>query len=154
MTICCDFTNVIGGLLVPLIAAITAYIAYQQYLTARRKLNLDLFNKRYVIYKATKDFISNVLNDHINITQQKNLFQLNTNDAKFLFNKDIYNYFEYLIKRINQFEMDYAVLNSSTKTEETEALNKKKEEDFHFWLTKEWFHIEEKFLPYLNFRKI
>jgi hypothetical protein len=34
------------------IAIVTLYIAYQQYQTAKNKLRLDLFKKRYPVYEA------------------------------------------------------------------------------------------------------
>ena len=46
--------QVFSAFLTPLIAIIVAYIAYRQHLTARAKLNLDLFEKRLAVYNQAR----------------------------------------------------------------------------------------------------
>lgn len=46
------FIKLIGSLGPFLIACIVSYIAYRQWITARDKLRLDLFDRRYAIYKG------------------------------------------------------------------------------------------------------
>ena len=44
-------TEFLAALLTPTIALAVAWISFQQWRTARSKLNLDLFEKRYVVYQ-------------------------------------------------------------------------------------------------------
>lgn len=46
-----------------IIGLIAAFIAWRQYLTARAKLKLDLFEKRYALFEATWRFLSEVVWD-------------------------------------------------------------------------------------------
>lgn len=59
----CDWTTVLSGLLTPVVAAGVGYIAYRQWVTARNRLNFDLFEKRLVIYEAAMSFAASVLNN-------------------------------------------------------------------------------------------
>jgi len=46
-----------------LVAAAVAYIAYRQYSLAREKFKLDMFEKRFAVYKATQRFLTVILQD-------------------------------------------------------------------------------------------
>ena len=49
------------GLLTPVVAAIAAYIAWQQYAVNRDKLKLDLYHKRLNVYQALSQFIGSIM---------------------------------------------------------------------------------------------
>ena len=59
----CSVADWLMALLTPVIAAIAVYIAYQQSRTNRRRLDLDLYDRRLGIYQATVEYISAVLTD-------------------------------------------------------------------------------------------
>lgn len=50
--------TVLAALLTPTIAVFGAVIAYRQSTTARNKLKLDLFERRDVVYRATRDVLA------------------------------------------------------------------------------------------------
>ena len=49
------------ALLPPVIAAGVAFVAYQQWVTARRKLSLDLFDKRFAVFMDIRKLASEAL---------------------------------------------------------------------------------------------
>ena len=53
--------NLARALLPVLLTIFAIYIAFQQYLTNRRKLKLELFDKRFSVFQATKEFIQGVI---------------------------------------------------------------------------------------------
>jgi len=53
--------TVIQWVTTSLIAALGLLIAYRQWMTANYKLKLDLFDRRFKVYEATRDFLSRVL---------------------------------------------------------------------------------------------
>jgi hypothetical protein len=61
---CCE-TNwwLVGGqLATPIVVALLgAYFAYQQTSTAKRKLRLDHFDKRFAVFNAARNFIGRAL---------------------------------------------------------------------------------------------
>jgi hypothetical protein len=42
------------------VAVVTLYIAFQQFWLAKEKLKLDLFEKRFAVFAAARDFLSKV----------------------------------------------------------------------------------------------
>jgi hypothetical protein len=58
-TVCFELIKgVPAGVVALLVGALAAWIGYQQYRVGRAKLNLDLFDKRYLIFQKTWEFLS------------------------------------------------------------------------------------------------
>ena len=74
------------ALLVPFIGF---WIAYRQYRTAREKLRLDLFDKRYDVFVQAEKFVQNVL--HTGLPEHNHFGQLweARGKARFLFGEDV-----------------------------------------------------------------
>ncbi len=87
----------LSALLTPVIAAIAVYIAYQQWRTNRRRLELDLYDRRLRIYQATIECISAALSFHPT-TEAIFGFRRSTAEADFLFGPDIRRYLDELFK--------------------------------------------------------
>jgi hypothetical protein len=76
------------------IAAIVAYIAWQQHKTNRDKLRLDLYNKRYSVFYSLMTMLAHISrHGKIDLTQV-NDFSRATKEAVFLFDEDINTYLE------------------------------------------------------------
>src|SRR4030042_5371894 len=100
--------QILTGLLTPIIACIALYIAWQQHVTAKRKLRLELYEKRYRIYVIIKKYLSSGGNSNDDLKRWSD-FDSDTNEAKFLFSNDIKNYIEDIKKRnaaIKKFSVD------------------------------------------------
>jgi hypothetical protein len=46
-----------------IVGLLVAYAAYNQFVLAREKLKLDLFEKRYAIFKSLQSFLSDILRE-------------------------------------------------------------------------------------------
>ena len=57
------FVEVSSALLTPEIGALTAYIAWQQLKTAKDKLKLDLFERRFAVYDQMRQALYQVVSD-------------------------------------------------------------------------------------------
>jgi hypothetical protein len=55
------WTAYLQALLTPVIAFFAVYVAASQWNTARNKLRLDLFEKRYAVYEAAQKFIGSIV---------------------------------------------------------------------------------------------
>ena len=86
------------ALLTPVIAAIAVYIAYQQWRTNRRKLALDLYDRRLRIYQATVEYISAVLSNLHPTLEVILKFRRSTAEVDFLFGQDIKKYLDELFE--------------------------------------------------------
>jgi len=58
-----DFAELSKAFLTPLIAIITAYIAYQQWKTNQLKLHLDRYDRRLKVYEEVRKILSIIVRD-------------------------------------------------------------------------------------------
>lgn len=93
----------LAALLTPLIALLAAYIAWQQWKTNERKLKLDLYDRRFRIYEATRQLILSIIRNADVESEEIQKFQLTVAEARFLFGSDITGYLEEIQSRAIQF---------------------------------------------------
>lgn len=94
-----QFIRLFSALLTPLIAFITVYIAYQQWLVNRQKLRLELYDRRLRIYEEIKKIISIITRDAKPTTDDLLKFRISVSEADFLFDSDIPEYIDEIYKR-------------------------------------------------------
>jgi hypothetical protein len=82
-----------------IIGILVAYIAYRQYLLANEKLKLDLFEKRFAIYRGLQSFLSDILRESRVTNDRIVQFRIETQDATFLFEDDIPNYLDQVAEK-------------------------------------------------------
>jgi hypothetical protein len=90
----CWTSDLLKGLPTGIVALIVAVISWRQYLVARAKLKLDLFDKRYAIFQQTWEILSEVVTRG---TREKAYglatpFNNFLPQARFLFGKKIADY--------------------------------------------------------------
>lgn len=77
----------VSALLVPTVAVAAVCIARMQADTARKKLKLDLFDKRFAVFTVTRDTLAHVV-EHQGWNQEvKQAYVAGTRGAKFLFDE-------------------------------------------------------------------
>ncbi|MCX5674717.1 MAG: hypothetical protein NTX87_06890, partial [Planctomycetota bacterium] len=75
----------LNGLLTPVIAIIAAYIAIQQYKTGRAQYRLNLYDKRFAVFKATQSFLRDIAkNARVTDDSSAEKFWSAVDDAQFL----------------------------------------------------------------------
>nr|WP_319566557.1 hypothetical protein [uncultured Rhodoferax sp.] len=86
--------------LIPIaIAVLGSYIAIQQYRTARKKLKLDLFDKRFLIFQNTKNYIGEVV-CYVAATKEKQReFLVGTRGSQFVFGQEVKDYIDEVWKK-------------------------------------------------------
>ena len=77
--------QVAQGLLTPLIAIITTYIAWQQWQATKLKMKMERYERRLKIYQDTHKFISEVIQDVKPQLPQMFGFYSATAEADFIF---------------------------------------------------------------------
>jgi hypothetical protein len=112
-----DLMRLLSGALTPVIAIIAAYIAYQQFLTNRRKgesdaqfakskQRFDLYDRRLAVFNAAMDLIATV--QHMppeEIHEPLFTFHRAISESYFLFDQDILDYLQLLNAKYNQFSV-------------------------------------------------
>lgn len=86
--------NKVAALLTPVIAVLGAYIAFQQWRTANNKFRLDMFDRRFAVYKATITVVSIVAHRSVVTRQEAEAFEIAVRGAKFIFDDDVGAYLD------------------------------------------------------------
>lgn len=86
------------------IGVIAAGIAYRQYLVARAKLNLDLFERRYAIFEATWGYLSSAVQGPSSSAFSSPFDNL-IPQASFLFGKEMEDYLREASSKMRELRM-------------------------------------------------
>lgn len=105
----CDphWTAYFSALLTPIVACFGIYIARRQWQTAQKKLKFDLFDRRFVVYEATRNFLDSVRSSGKVRDEDIVKFRVATREAKWLLNVEVASY---LIKEIYEKSYDLQTL--------------------------------------------
>ena len=130
-----------------------AFIAWQQWQLARNKLRLDLFDRRYKVYDATRKFLSVILGKADFLDSQLFEFYAGTCDAEFLFESDVVHYLAELRKRAIDMRTHQHVFDPLPVGEER-SRHVQAAHDQLLWLSEQITAQKSVFAPYLSFAKI
>ena len=130
-----------------------AFIAWQQWQLARNKLRLDLFDRRYKVYDATRKFLSVILGKADFLDSQLFEFYAGTSDAEFLFESDVVDYLAELRKRAIDMRTHQHVFDPLPVGEER-SRHVQAAHDQLLWLSEQITAQKSVFAPYLSFAKI
>jgi len=135
----------LGKALIPVLITIFAVcIGYQQYKTNRRKLKLDLFDKRFVIFQAAKDFVIGVIDFSSFDKEKQNVFLIQTRGSQFVFGDDIKDYIDEIWDKFVDLEVWKNDEDSSTHSSEQNAHLK--------WFNAQLHTMDKKFESYLKLK--
>lgn len=88
-----DAVDVLSALLTPLIAIIAAYVAIMNARTAHKKLRLDLFAKRYEVYRTIQDQLRNMILKEEISDEDFMIFVDALNQSEFVCSAKLHDYF-------------------------------------------------------------
>ena len=130
-----------------------AYVAWQQWRIARHRLRLDLFDRRYKIYDATRKFLSIILREARFEDSQLFEFYAGTSDAEFLFDSAVVDYLEQVRKRAVNMRTHQRVYEHMPVGDER-SRHVQAEHDDLVWLTDQLTAMTQVFSPYLSFSHV
>ena len=144
-----------------LLATVTAigvlYVAWQQWQTNKDRLRLELFDKRFAIYDATRTFLANVITDGKVKEEKWRAFRLATREAEWLFGSSVYRFIE---KEICSRVLDYQRLTSELEgsfPEETRDEDRREiiaqRNEISTFMKKSFDELPCRFKPYLDITK-
>lgn len=128
-------------------------VAWQQWRVAENKLRLDLFDRRYKVYDATRKFLAVIVRDATFTDSQLFEFYGCTSDAEFLFRSEVVDYLAQIRKR---------ALDMRLHQKEFEPLPVGAERSRHVqahhdqlsWLSDQLTVMTSVFTPYLGFANV
>ena len=94
MQVAKDVAMILQGLLVPAIAGITIYIAWQQHKTAKSQYRLNLYGKRFAVFEAARSFMQDITAKATTSYERVGTFWLGIAEVEFLFDKDVVDFLE------------------------------------------------------------
>ena len=131
------------------VACAVAYVAWKQWRLARHRFRLDLFDRRYKVYDATKKFLL------LGQFDDPHLFEFNagTADAEFLFDDRITEFLAEVRKRaVNVLTHEKVFEHMPVGDERSRHVQAAHES--RLWLVEQTTEMTKVFMPYLSFSHI
>lgn len=84
-----SWIDIMSALLVPTIAIVGIYIAYQQYRINKQRLRHETYERRLAVYKAVQRYLSEILRDGKTSYDRALQFNSEAAEATFLFDESV-----------------------------------------------------------------
>jgi hypothetical protein len=160
--------KILNACLTPIIALIAVYIAYQQYSIHKKnseqqfylnqkKINLDLYQLRFRIFEETKKILLKISKDaQIDIIEVRDYY-FSINESQFLFEDDIIIF----LKELQTKSIDLTHITKELNNLQAYPVNSAQRElkvkewaNLNDFFTHEYQNLEQRFMKYLDFKKI
>ena len=141
-----DWIDISQGILVPLVAVLAVFIAWQQWRTNKLRLDHELFDRRFSLYEIVLNLFGEVLRKSGTKSIDILSFLEATKSAAFLFDSKIQQFMTDTISKYSDLETIEAELEGMLVGEERSSLVHKRRE------IRDWFH-DELLVMDVRFRK-
>jgi len=134
-----------------LVAAFATWISWSQYSINKEKFKLDLFQKRFLVFAATRKFLSVILRDANLKIEDLFEYRADTAEATFLFEQDITDY----LKEIDEKSLSLWELHETIRPLPIGAERSQKAHEIseHLkWLNDQLPMLKPVFNPYMKFK--
>ncbi|HJP67500.1 MAG TPA: hypothetical protein VJ846_01265 [Sphingomicrobium sp.] len=131
------------------IAAVGAFLAWQQVWIARKTVWHDLFDRRFAVYETARTFLALVMARGGATAEDVNSYSLGINEAQFLMNRAVQDYLFEIRRRavaLGAFEKAVQEMPASI---EKEVLTRRRLGELG-WLVAQIDVLPEKFRPFLT----
>ena len=140
---------VFSAVVVGLVSLWAAYIAYRQWVTARTKVQLELYDKRRPVFVAVSNLLGNITPRGAPGPQAMSDFVTAISEARFLFDKPMDDYLDEVTRRCGNLQMDEQTISRlSVGKERQEAADR--QVATMAWLSDQYRVLPAKFAPYLQ----
>jgi hypothetical protein len=138
------------ALMTPTVAVLAAFVALRQWSTARNKLKLDLFDRRFAVYQAARTLIGHIGTSG-GVSEEAIIgFVTATREAKWLLNDDLDKYLnKTMYNMANLHQATISELNVSAAGEERVRLSARKATQRKLLLD-QMEVLDDKFRPFLQ----
>ena len=146
--------DIFKGLLTPVIAIVTTYIAWQQWKINQQKLDFEKYNRRLRIYEKVKEILDIVMRNGKVSGEDLLKYRESVSEADFLFDSEIIDYINEIynrglnLRKLNLKYKDYT--ERHIKDYDYEKLVDEMDKELK-WFLKQSEIAKEKFKNYLYF---
>jgi hypothetical protein len=145
---------IFGPIATVIVGLLVAYIAWQQWKISQAKLRLDLFDRRYKVYDATRTFIGVALRKTNFDDSDLFEFYRATSDAGFLFKADVVNYLKEVSTHANEMRLHHELYHPTPASETERVAHINAVHERKQWLIQQTIAMSKVFVPYLDFSHI
>jgi len=130
--------QILSALLVPLIALVTTTIIILQYILAKQRWRLDLYDKRYTVYWTTIEYLTDIVTcKQLTYERFKDLrtkFMRSSMDKEFLFGEDVQQYLHVLSDKGS----DLQIILYALKEDENNEMNINEKKILVSWFSEQF----------------
>jgi hypothetical protein len=130
-----------------------AIVAWLQWWVGHNKLRLDLFDRRYQVYDATRKFLATIIREGKFSQSELFEFDAGTSNAEFLFQADVVAHLAEIRKRALHLRTAQTLLAPLPVGDERSRCAQAEHDDL-LWLTDQIIAITKTFTPYLGFPNV
>jgi hypothetical protein len=146
-----DWVDVLAAFSGPAVALAVGIVALLQYQLNRAKHRHDLFDRRYAMYEAIRNFIGGILTSGKATTEKRLAFLVDTNGARFVFDKTVTKY----IEEIHSKAVDLHTLQSELEGRpqgDERTRNVDAQRHIKDWFSAQLSGLEERFSSHLDLK--
>jgi hypothetical protein len=146
------WVKALQALAVPVIAAVGAWVAVQQMVIARVKLQHDLYDRRYAVFDAVRAFLDEAIRSQIVSPETFRMFALKTADAEFLFDDGLAAYLREMREHASKAQAIYITMQQIGPGDQKAAAFSAASEHT-MWLINQIDGLAARFRPFLMLQK-
>lgn len=147
-----EMAQILSGLLTPMIAILAGYIAWRQYQTARARLKLDLYERRFRVYRGLMDLVAAVVCDGGASRWALARYYSETNEKQFLFGPDVIEYMKTAREKAVRLRQVSRKIKNPPGQQEQAAAVEEEQEQLLSWFDTQVDEAQAKFAKYLDFK--
>jgi hypothetical protein len=152
MDIAPHWTQYLAALLTPTVAVLGSFIAYRQWVLARNKLKLDLFDRRYRVYESARAMLASIMTTGKAKDDELWKYLAAVRESRWLLDVAVAEYLQKdLYSKALKLAQYDAELDGVPVGDERSRLVERKGE-VREWLVAQYQVLDERFAPYLQLR--
>jgi hypothetical protein len=144
------WVNYLQAFVVPFVAVVGAIIAFGQLWLARRKMQLDLYDRRYRIFESARRLIVEIMREGRAKLDWIYTYHRGTGDAVFLLDSSAVSYISELEKRAFRLRRLGVIIANDRHPEREAAIDE--EAALLGWFSQQYDVLIEKFKPSLQLK--
>ncbi len=144
--------TVVIGILTVVIAFIAVYVACQQAKTRKAQYRLNLYDKRFAVFKATRCFLGDIAKYAKIVDASDKMFWLSVVEAEFLFKNDVVTFLKELGKKSTALISIQTQLHGQDRLTPGDERNLASKENSELigWFIEQGKGLGKRFEPYLK----
>lgn len=147
----CDphWTAYLSALLTPIVAVLGSFVAFRQWRLAQNKLKLDLFDRRFSVYKAASMLLTSIMTSGKAQDEDVFRYKVATLEAKWLLSSEVA---EYLDKQLYEKAVDLQTIHAEQEglAGEARTNNLRDQRVLKEWLAAQYGVLDKHFAPFLR----